>query len=255
MKGVFAGLASGAGLDYILIQQCPAQPRESLRRRPAKSNSKEASMLVHERMTTNPITVQADMSVPDALKLMHERKIRRTPVLDSSGRLVGIVSEKDLLYASPSPTTSLSIYEVHYLMSRLTVEKVMTRKIISVDGETPIEEAARIMADNKVGGLPVVNGGKLAGIITETDMFRAFLELLGGRRSGVRLTAAVSGEKGTFARIASAVAAAGGDIMGFGAYEDRAEWRLTLKVQGLSRDELVAVVNPVVREIIDVREA
>jgi acetoin utilization protein AcuB len=211
-------------------------------------------MLVHERMTTNPITVQADMSVPEALKLMHDRKIRRTPVLDAAGRLVGIVSEKDLLFASPSPTTSLSIYEVHYLMARLTVEKVMTKKIICVDGETPIEEAARIMADNKIGGLPVVNQGKLAGIITETDMFRSFLELLGGRRNGVRVTASVSGEKGTFARISSAVAAAGGDIIGFASYEDRAEWRLTLKVQGLSRDELVAVMKPVVREIIDVRE-
>ncbi len=211
-------------------------------------------MLVHERMTTNPITVLSDTPVPDALKLMHDRKIRRTPVLDHSGKLVGIVSEKDLLYASPSPTTSLSVYEVHYLMARLTVEKVMTKHIISVDGETPLEEAARIMADNKIGGLPVVNEGKLVGIITETDMFRAFLELLGGRRGGVRLTAAVLGEKGTFARISAAIAAAGGDIVGFGAYEDRAEWRLTFKVQGVAMGKLVEVVKPVVREIIDVRE-
>lgn len=211
-------------------------------------------MLVHERMTTNPITITYEMPVLDALKLMHARKIRRCPVLDHAGKLVGIVSEKDLLYASPSPSTSLSVYEIPYLMARLTVEKVMTKNIISVDGETPIEEAARIMADNKIGGLPVVNDGKLAGIITETDMFRAFLELLGGRRGGVRLTAAVSGEKGTFARISSAIAEAGGDIIGFGSYEDRSEWRLTLKVKDLSMDRLVDVVKPVVREIIDVRE-
>src|SRR5208337_4629344 len=96
---------------------------------------------------------------------------------------------RDLLYASPSPATSLSIWELNYLLGKLTLDKVMTRDVITVAEDAPIEEAARMMADHKIGGLPVVKDGSLVGVITETDVFRAFLELLGARRPGVRITA------------------------------------------------------------------
>lgn len=215
-------------------------------------------MLIRERMTPNPVTITPDTSVPDALRLMRERKIRRLPVLDNRGQLVGIVSDKDLLYASPSPATSLSIWEIHDLLSRLKVEKVMTRNVITVSEDTPIEEAARLMADNKVGGLPVMRDKTLVGIITETDLFKAFLELLGGRRPGVRVTAYTSGAKGTASQITSAVFAAGGDIVGFGIYEvadaPGVHWQMTIKVQGVPRDRLVEALRPVVYEILDVRE-
>ena len=114
------------------------------------------------------------------------------------------------------------------------------------------------MADRKIGGLPVLRDGALVGIITETDVFRALLHLLGGRRSGVRVTATFSGAKGTVAIVAGAVAAAGGDIVGLGmsdgAGPSGAGWLLTLKVQGISRDALVQAIKPVVSEVIDVRE-
>src|SRR5512136_1057958 len=138
-------------------------------------------MLVGERMTRNPVTVSEDANIDDALHLMRERKVRRLPVLDGSGKMVGIVSDRDLLHAAPSPATSLSVYEMHYLLAKLTVKRVMSSPVITVTPSMPIEEAACIMVDRKIGGLPVVEDGALVGIITETDIFKLLTELLGAR--------------------------------------------------------------------------
>jgi acetoin utilization protein AcuB len=215
-------------------------------------------MLVHEQMSSNPVTVAPGVSVPDALSLMHERKIRRLPVLDAHGKLVGIVSDKDLLYASSSPTTSLNVWEIHSLLSRLTVEKVMTREVISVAEDTPLEEAARIMADRKIGGLPVMRGNALVGIITETDIFRSLLELLGGRRNGIRTTCSISGSKGSLAKVVASVSNAGGDIVGLGVSEVKEggimRWHVTLKVQDIQKDALVQALKPAVDSVLDLRE-
>ena len=213
-------------------------------------------MLVRERMSREPVTITSDVSVTDALRLMHERKIRRLPVLDSHGKLVGIVADQDLLYASPSPVSSLSVWEMHYLLAKLKVEEVMTRKVITVTEDTPLEEAARIMADNKIGGLPVMREDKLVGIVTETDLFKTFLELLGARQSGVRVTALISGAKGTLAKITNAIFGAGGNIMAFSQSHDASgtRWQVTFKVQDVPRAQLVEIIRPVVENILDVRE-
>jgi acetoin utilization protein AcuB len=213
-------------------------------------------MLVRERMVPTPATCPPDMSVTEALRLMRERKIRRLPVLNSRGQLVGIVSDKDLLYASPSPVSSLSVWEMNYLLAKLKVEEVMTRTVITVTEETPLEEAARIMADNKIGGLPVMRGDKLVGIITETDLFKTFLELLGARQPGVRVTALVAGEKGTLARITNAIFGAGGNIVAFSQSKDasRTRWEVTFKVEDVAQDKLIEALKPVVQNILDVRE-
>ncbi|HUW71111.1 MAG TPA: CBS domain-containing protein [bacterium] len=215
-------------------------------------------MLVQDQMSSTPITITADLSVPDALSLMREKKVRRLPVLDAKGKLVGIVSDKDLLYASPSPTTSLSVWEINSLLSKLTVDKVMTRKLVTVTGDTPMEEAARIMADRKIGGLPVLQGTRLVGIITETDIFRALLELLGGRRKGLRATCAIPGVKGSLAKVVSAVSDAGGDMVGLGVSEVKAagimQWHVTLKVQDIQKAALTKALKPVVDSVIDIRE-
>ena len=214
-------------------------------------------MLVRDLMTSNPVTVHPETSVPDALRLMRERKVRRLPVVDGHGRLVGIVSDKDLLYASPSPATTLAVWEIPELLSKLKIEKVMTRDVITVSEKTPLEEAARLMADKKIGGLPVMQGPDLVGIITETDVFKSLLELLGGRRSGVRLAVAVPAVKGELAKITTAIFNAGGNIVGIGmkgilgSKGDTAE--VVLKVQDVSRDALVEAVRPVVSDVLDVR--
>jgi acetoin utilization protein AcuB len=142
-------------------------------------------MLVGERMSYPVVSVNPELPINEALTLMRRERIRRTPVI-RDGKLVGIISDKDLLNASPSPATSLSIWEMNYLLSKITVRDVMTREVLTVTHDTPIEEAARIMADNKIGGLPVIQDDKVVGIITETDLFKIFLEMMGARETGVR---------------------------------------------------------------------
>jgi len=149
-------------------------------------------MLVKERMSRHPITISPDVSLHDALRIMNQEKVRRLPVLDKKGKLVGIVLEKDLLYASPSPATSLSVYELNYLVSKITVEELMSREVITVEEDCPLEEAARIILEKKIGGLPVVADGKLAGVITVVDILTAFITMIGmlsqSSRLDVRIT-------------------------------------------------------------------
>ncbi len=215
-------------------------------------------MLVRELMTPNPVTVKIDTTVPEALRIMHEGNFRELPVLDAQGHLAGIVSDKDLLYASPSPATSLSIWEIKDLFSRVKVAEVIKREVKTVAEDTPVEEAARIMADSKIGSLLVMRDKAIVGIITKTDLFKAFLSMLGGRRPGVRVAAYTSGAKGTVAKITEAIAAAGGDIVGLGFSEvsnrPGKQWEITFKVQDVSKDQLVEAVKPLVLEFLDVRE-
>lgn len=212
-------------------------------------------MLVEERMTRPVITVRPNTPIQEALRLMRTDHIRRAPVVDEHGRLVGIVSERDLLHASPSEATSLSIWEVHYLLSQVTVERIMTRKVITVTEDTPIEEAARIMADNKIGGVPVVRGTEVVGIVTETDLFKIFLELLGGREAGLRLSALVVDQPGEMAKLSSAIYRAGGNILSLVIFlgESTENRMVTAKVAGVDQAMLRKVVEPLVERIVDLR--
>jgi acetoin utilization protein AcuB len=213
-------------------------------------------MLVRERMSKHPLTVRPDAPVDATLKRMREEKVRRFPVVDADGKLIGIVSEKDLLYASPSPATSLSIYELNYLYSRIRVDEVMNRGLVTVGYDAPIEEAARLMVDCKVSGLPVLRDGELVGIITETDIFKAFMEMLGARDSGVRLTLLCQERRGVLAELATAVAQQGGNIVSVGTFwgEDARSGYITIKVSGVGKDELVERIRPHVLEVVDARE-
>jgi acetoin utilization protein AcuB len=212
-------------------------------------------MLIGERMTKDTIVVRGDTPMNEAMKIMRDNKVRRLPVLNDKGALIGIVSERDLLYASPSPATSLSIYELHYLLSRIKVADVMTTEVITVTEDTPLEEAARIMADNKIGGLPVMKNGELVGIITETDLFKIFLELLAAREMGVRLTMLVPDEKGVLAKVTGDIAELGGNIVSLGTFlgEDPTNALLTIKVQDVEEEELVKAMEPLAMEMVDVR--
>ncbi len=212
-------------------------------------------MLVGERMRRNPITVTEDVGVGEALRIMRENKIRRLPVLNRQGKLAGIVSEKDLLHASPSPASSLSIYEMHYLLSKLTVKEVMSSPVITVDEQTPLEEAARIMADNRIGGLPVVRGDELVGIITETDIFKIFLELLGARDPGVRLTLEVPDRRGVLADLTSAIAGVGGNIVSLGTFagDEPGTAFITVKVADVTEQTLLEAISHIEGKVIDIR--
>ena len=213
-------------------------------------------MLVRERMTANPIVVHPETSFEEALQLLREKKIRRLPVVDKQGALVGIVVEKDLLYASPSPATSLSVFEVHYLLSKLAVKDVMTKRVITVAEDCPLEEAARIMIDHKIGSLPVVRGKQVVGIITETDVFKIMAEALGGRAKGIRIVMRVPEVKGELAKVTSKIAELGGNVVSLAVFlsSDAQHREVTVKVQEAKREDLVAALEKTGVQIVDVRE-
>ena len=213
-------------------------------------------MLIGKRMTPNPITVRPEVSIAEALERMRREKVRHFPVVDKDGRLQGIVTRQDLLYAAPSSVTSLNVWEVTYLVSRIKVSEVMTKKVITVSEDMPVEEAARIMADHKVGCLPVVRGQIVVGIITESDLFRIFLELFGAREKGIRLTVLAPYIKGSLAQITSEITKNGGLILAFNTFlgEDPTNWGAHLKVTDIALDKLLEVVQPMVVEVLDVRE-
>jgi len=207
-------------------------------------------------MTKNPVFVPPDISVPDAQAIMRREKIHRLPVLDKSGKLAGIVTASDLMHASAAPATALDMYELHYLISKLKVESVMTRSPLTVTEDFPIEEAARLMADNNISGLPVMRGEVIVGIITESDLFRLFIDLLGARHRGVRLTVLIPEKRGELAAVAGAVAAAGGNILSLATFEgeDPTNSYCVMKIEGVPHQKLVEVVSPHVERVVDVRD-
>ena len=162
-------------------------------------------MFVKTRMTANPFTVTPQNSVPEAVAVMRAHGVRHLPVV-ADGRVVGVLSNSDVAAASPSPATSLSASEVVYLLGKLKVAKVMTRDPLTISPDALLEEAATIMRDNKVEMLPVVEGGELVGVITESAILDAFIELLGFRDRGTRLTVEAKEGTGVLARLGQAAA-------------------------------------------------
>ena len=154
-------------------------------------------MLVRKWMSKNPIVIEESASLSEAINLLKEKKIRRLPVV-KNGKLVGIISDRDLKEASPSKVSSLDIWELHYLMSKIKVKSVMTRNPITVSPDTTLERAAILMFDNKIGGLPVVDKkGDLVGILTEQDVFKALINITGARFAANRISIVIADVPGS----------------------------------------------------------
>jgi len=132
-------------------------------------------MNVRGLMTTSPITVGPETPVLDARQLMIDKRFRHVLIADGP-KLLGIVTDRDIRLNLPSPATSLSVWEINYLLARLTVASVMTKSLVTVSPRQDTREAALLMLDHKIGALPVVDGGHLVGIITETDLLRAYVK-------------------------------------------------------------------------------
>jgi acetoin utilization protein AcuB len=144
-------------------------------------------MIVANRMKRNPVVVDEGDSMKRAMDLLKEHDIRHLPVLKDKEKLVGILSERDIKQASPSSATALEIREIFYLLDKVKVKQIMTRRPYTVSSTTPIEEAALIIREKKVGCLPVVDEGKLVGILTETDIIDAFIAAMGVDGPGYRI--------------------------------------------------------------------
>lgn len=154
-------------------------------------------MLVRKWMSKNPRVIEESASLSEAINLLKENKIRRLPVV-KNGKLVGIISDRDLKEASPSKVSSLDIWELHYLMSKIKVKSVMTKNPITVSPETTLERAAILMFDNKIGGLPVVDKkGDLVGILTEQDVFKALINITGARFAANRISIVIADVPGS----------------------------------------------------------
>lgn len=155
-------------------------------------------------MTEKVFTVGIDDSVTDALKLMREKSIKHLPVLKDD-RLKGIISDRDIKEFSPSKATSLDVYELHYLLAKTKVREVMKGKTITTTPGTPVEEAAMIMFDHKIGCLPVLENGKLAGIISDKDMFRVLVDITGVRHGGNRIFLTIGDRPGSIKEVADII--------------------------------------------------
>ncbi|HET8530092.1 MAG TPA: CBS domain-containing protein [Methylomirabilota bacterium] len=133
-------------------------------------------MLIRELMTGGLTTVHGETSVQEARELMTRKRIRHLPVTSPGGRLVGIITDRDIRLNLPSPATSLSVGEINHLLTKLTVGQVMTRSVITIGPDRPVREGAQLILEHRIGALPVVDDGHLIGILTETDIVRAFVE-------------------------------------------------------------------------------
>lgn len=168
-------------------------------------------MFVKNKMTANPFTISPDQTIPDAHEIMAQNGIRRLPVM-KNGKLVGIVSKEDILRASPSKATTFSIGEITYLLAKTKIGQIMTKDPVAISSNALLEEAATLMRDNNVSFLPVVDENKLVGIITESDIFESFIELLGFREPGTRLTIEADDAPGIMSNLTSIIGKFGANI-------------------------------------------
>lgn len=169
-------------------------------------------MLVERWMKANPITVGPLDSFRHAMNLIRQRGIRHLPVVEG-GRLVGIVTDRDVRQASPSAATSLEIHELHYLLEKITIRDIMTSEVVTATPEMPIEAAARLMLTHRIGCLPVLREMALVGIITETDILSAFVEVMGIQAEQTRLELILEERAGAFLDACRIVQDQGGDIV------------------------------------------
>ncbi|NLX77703.1 MAG: CBS domain-containing protein [Clostridiaceae bacterium] len=192
-------------------------------------------MFVKNKMTTNPFTISPDQTIPDAHEIMTKNNIRRLPVV-KDGKLVGVVSNLDISRASPSAATSLSINELTYILAKTKISRVMTKNPITISPNALLEEAAIMMRDRGVSFLPVVDNEKLVGIITESDIFDAFIELLGFREKGTRLTIQADDEPGIMSHLAGIFARHGANIRNLAVYRGGASGKSDVVIGTNSED-------------------
>jgi acetoin utilization protein AcuB len=214
-------------------------------------------MLVRDRMTPNPVTITPETSFPEAFRILREKGIRHLPVVDKKRRLVGVLARTDLLHASPSKATSLSYFELTYLLANLHVRQVMSSPPITVAEDAPLEEAAKVMVQKKIGCLPVVRDGGLVGLITETDIFESFVEILGGREASLRVTVQVPDKQGELARVAGIIARHGGNISAVARFRGKVEGHcyVTFRLAGVDAEVLIPALKAEVEEIVHVCRA
>ncbi len=212
-------------------------------------------MLVKDVMTRNPVTVPVNTSVPEVTEIMNKQNVSKLPVLGKNGSLAGIVTKADLIKSTPSSATTLDMFELSYLLSKLTVEKVMVRKVRTATENETVEEAARLMADYGISCLPIMRDDLLVGIITEGDLFRAFIDMFGTRYAGVRATFSVPDQPGALSALSKQIADLNGNIVSFVTADSKDSSRrgITLRVTGLSLSQVQSIIENCSGTLEDIR--
>mgnify|MGYP002852093466 FL=1 len=206
-------------------------------------------------METNPVTVQVTASVPEVNDIMLKNKINKVPVVDKNGALLGLITKNDLVKSTPSEATTLDMFELSYLLSKLTVEKVMVKNVKTVGEYETVEEAARLMADYGIGSLAVVKNELLVGFITENDVFKAFIDMFGTRHAGVRATFIMNDKPGALNVFTQALAELNGNIVSLvtADVEEKESRKVTLRVTGVSLEQVKALIEKCAGILEDIR--
>ncbi len=166
-------------------------------------------MLIKDWMTQDPVTITEDTSMIKAIHIMKERRFRRLPVV-TAGKLVGMVTDRDLKEAAPSKATTLDVHELYYLLAELQVKEIMSHNPLSVSQDDTVEHAAQIMLDHTISGLPVVDAhGGVVGIITQSDVFRAFMHITGVLQGGVQFALRLEDRPGLIKEVVDLLRARG----------------------------------------------
>lgn len=196
-------------------------------------------MFVKDYMSPSPITITTQTPVFEALNIMRKRKIHQLPVLNSRGKLAGLVTELELLTVSPSPASTLSIYEMNYLLSKMTVKDVLAKEAVLVEPSCTIEEAALKMREHSIRCLLVVENDELKGIITQTDVFNALIRTFGLHKAGVRMVLEVDDKVGALAGVLNIVKEHNLNILGL-AFRDKEDGtvQVMLRLRAANVDEL-----------------
>lgn len=197
------------------------------------------TMRVKNRMTPSPITASPDTNYNEALRLMQQNNIKNLPILDKKGRLVGLVTRGDMLRTEPSPVSTLSVYEIASLLEKVTMKKIMNSPVYAVTENCSITNAANFMLEKNIKSLPVVQGDKLVGIITDTDIFKTFVEITGGGQPGTHIEARMPDQKGQLAPFIQAITDADSYIVSVViTYEDEGYGHVDVKERGGDEDRL-----------------
>ena len=212
-------------------------------------------MIIRDVMTKSPVTVTEDTTVTDAKALMTKNNFSKLPGLDKAQRLVGFITKNDIQKASPSDAPTLDMFELGYVLSKLTVGKFMTKKVLTVQETEVVEEAARIMVDNNIGCIPVMDDDVLVGIVTENDLFRLFTEIFGARHSGVRAVISLPDKPGQLSKITNQIAELKGNLVSVVTRElkDASFRRSTIKVTGITKEQMENILQNAEAEILDLR--
>jgi acetoin utilization protein AcuB len=221
-------------------------------------NNLEDIMFVKDRMSPDPVCGSPDMAITDAQDLMAEKRIRHLPIVDDYKKLVGLLTRSSVRSALPSDVSSFSRFEISYTLSKIKIKSVMVKQVVTIEPDTPIEDAASLMAEKKLGCLPVMSKDDLVGMITGEDIFTAMTSLLGARNPGIRITVQQPDQSGLIANLTTAIADAGGYLsvcVGYKPKDHIDQWVSVCKVENIDEKRLVDIINNLEdSSILDIRQ-